>query len=194
MLTDKVVKFYYDLRSDKNGFDQHWNYCCKNDLPFVRIIKQGKKYCSIEFDVISITKSSRLLLVDFSGQIIKFYTTYIKQSRLPVAKSLIIGGGSSLIFKVYSKDAEQLAELTFDLILILSKWDETFFDLKPFELNEEGYNSEGVHVKSFQARLKTFSTKELLSGYQVEKEDNPTKKKTIELYKDEISKRESKIK
>ena len=123
-------KFVY--KSKDSGSYSHWDYCRDNKIPYVRIIKSGTKYWKIEFDMASVTMRERFVIISYADHIIPLYKLYAKYSSLPDNKYMYVGGGRNLIFTVHKKDAPDLAEKLFDLLLLLHEHDQKLFDENPF--------------------------------------------------------------
>ena len=188
-MKNSLVKFIYDNEKDKDTFNKHWEYCCAQKIPCIRIIKSGTKFWQIEFDVLSVTLRERFVIMNYTEHIIPLYNLYGRYSKLPSNKYSAAGGGRNLIFTVHKKDAPALAKKLFDLLELLSKRDQELFDENPFTIDKEGFNCEGTHVDGFKETLNKMPDKNLISEYQIMKKDNPTMLQTIELINNEIVKR-----
>ena len=108
---------------------------------------------------------------------------------MPSSKISAAGGGRNLVFKVHKKDAPDIAEKLFDLLVLLLKRDQELFDENPYTVDEEGRNSEGWYVEKFVEDLKERSDSELIKKFRRLKESNPLMLQTLELIKNEMTRR-----
>lgn len=186
---NSFVKFIYEDTKDTEVRNKHWDYCCANKIPRVVIIKSGTKYWKIDFDVFPVTKMERFVIINYAEHIMPLYELYIKYTNLPSSKISAAGGGRNLVFKVHKKDAPDIAEKLFDLLVLLLKRDQELFDENPYTVDEEGHNSEGFHVAKFVEELKEMSDLEIIKKFRRLKESNPLMLLTLELIKNEMIKR-----
>ena len=97
-----------------NNYTKHWNYCKKNDIPFVRIIP-ATKYSKIEYDFFDMLEFYELTKSPLKFMI-KFYKNYVEFFDLPKDKISSIGGEKSLIFTVHKEHSEFIANKLFDYL------------------------------------------------------------------------------
>jgi hypothetical protein len=183
-----LIKFIYESKR-KSDNDNHWDYCSAKKIPYIKIIKSGTKYWKIDFDMFPTTKMERFVIINYSAHVIPLYELYIKYSKLPRNKYSVAGGSRNLVFTVHKKDAPEIAEKLFDLLMLLSKRDQELFDENPYTINEEGCNSEGWHVEKFVKDLKEMSDSELIKKFWRLKESNPLMLQTLQLIIDEMTMR-----
>jgi hypothetical protein len=186
-----LIKFIYESK-ERSYNDYHWDYCCSEKIPYIKIIKSGTKYWKIDFDLFPITKMERFVIMNYSEHILPLYELYVKYTNLPKNIYSASGGGRNLVFTVLTKDAPSIAEKLFDLLMLLSKRDQELFDENPYTVNKDGLNSEGRHVAKFVEELKAMSDGEIIKKYHRLKESNPFMLQTLQMVKDEITKREIK--
>lgn len=165
-------------------YNKHWEYCCTKKIPCIRINKSGTIYWKIDYELLPINKLERFWVINVDEHIHPLYKLYCKYAKLPSNKSLF-GNGSFIVFK---KDAPDIAEKLFDLLMLLSKRDKELFDKNPITVNEEGFNSEGFHI-SFYDDLKEMSDDDLIIEFRGLKESNPLMLQTIEFIKNEMIRR-----
>lgn len=187
-MENSFIKFIYESKK-KSENDKHWDSCCAKKIPYIKIIKSGTKYWKIDFDMFPTTKMERFEIISYSAHVIPLYELYIKYTKLPRNKYSAAGGSRNLVFTVHKKDAPAIAEKLFDLLMLLSKRDQELFDENPYTINEDGFNSEGWHVAKFVEDLKEMADVELKEEYRRLKESNPLMLQTLQLIKDEMTKR-----
>jgi hypothetical protein len=188
-MENSFVKFIYADTKDNDIRNKHWEYCCANKIPCIVVIKSGTKYWKIDFEVFSVTKMERFVIINYAEHIMPLYELYIKYTNLPSSKISAAGGGRNLVFTVYKKDAPEIAEKLFDLLFHLSKRDQVLFDENPYTIDKEGRNSEGWHVAKFVEELKEMSDLEIIKEYRRIKTGNPLMLQTLELIINEMIKR-----
>lgn len=133
---------YYKKGNFDKSYNEFYDYCCDNNLPFVSVETSGKKYWNIVYDTFTIKKFERFYAIHYDEFIQPFYRDYCQKVKLPSHKALF----GNLSFIVYKKDAPEIAEKLFDLLVILSKKDQELFDENPITVNKERFNSEGYRV------------------------------------------------
>ena len=181
-----LPKFIYFKKGDHNeSKNEHYEYCCNNNLPFVSVETSGKKYWKIVYDTFTIKKFERFYAIKYDDYIQPFYKDYCEKVKLPLNKSSLFDNFS---FIVYKEDAPDIAEKLFDLLILLSKRDQELFDENPIEVNEQGFNSEGFHI-SYYDDLKEMSDDDLINEFRSIKSGNPLMLRTLELIKNELTKR-----
>lgn len=131
----------------------------------------------------------RFVIINYAEHIMPLYELYIKYANLPSSKISAAGGGRNLVFKVHKKDATDIAEKLFDLLVLLSIRDQVLFDENPHSVDKEGRNSEGWHVEKFVDELKRMSDTELVKKFRRLKESNPFMLQTLQLIKNEMNSR-----
>ena len=111
-----MLKFIIDKKSDYNN---HWNYCIENDIPFVSIIP-ARKFAQVEFDVLSMLDFYELSKypTDF---LITLYKSYSEFFNLPINKFNCSGGSKNLIFTLYKEHSEIFALQLFDYLDVFVK-------------------------------------------------------------------------
>ena len=183
-MENTFVKFFYDSKKDNDNYNKHWEYCCAKKIPCIRINKSGTIYWKIDYELLPINKLERFWVINVDEHIRPLYKLYCKYAKLPSKKSLF-GNGSFIVFK---KDASDIAEKLFDLLMLLSKRDKELFDKNPITVNEEGFNPEGFHI-SYYDDLKEMSDYDLIATFRGMKSENPLMLKTLELIENEMIKR-----
>lgn len=116
-----MIKFIYQNKNRDNQYDKHWEFCCKNRLPFIRIFREGVKYCRIDYDMFPIAQLQYISIIDYSEHVISFYKNYKEKSNLPDNIFSYLGGGRYLMFKIYKSDAPEIADKLFDLLVELAE-------------------------------------------------------------------------
>lgn len=99
---------------DKHDYNEHWSYCIKNDIPFIRIIP-AKKYSKIEFDIFCMLNFHELKKTP-SEFLINLYKCYAEFFRLPLNKFEYAGGSNNLIFTILKEHSEYFASQLFDYL------------------------------------------------------------------------------
>lgn len=184
-------KFIYE-----DSINNHWDYCCENHIPFIQISNKGIKYSQISFDCWPLTTMKRFSVLNFGDHIIPLYELYAANSSLPKNHFSCSGGSSNLVMSVLKNDVEWIASQLFDLLVKLGKMDEDKFKEAPFELNDEGFNSEGYHVAGVTEDLKELNNEKLTFKYgNMEKNGNFKYRPRLRLiYENEIASRGINIK
>ena len=105
------MKFIIDK---KNDYNEHWNYCVKNDIPFVRIIP-AIKFSKVEFDIFCMLDFYTLTKepLDFFEELYKNYAEFFM---LPKDKYSCAGGQKALVFTIYKEHSETFANQLFDYL------------------------------------------------------------------------------
>ena len=106
-----MLKFIIDKKSEYN---EHWNYCVKHDIPFVRIIP-ATIYAKIEFDVFCMLAFYKLTKYP-AEFLITLYECYAEFFKLPNNKLSCTGGSNNLIFTIYKEHSEFFASQLFDYL------------------------------------------------------------------------------
>lgn len=96
------------------NYNDHWNYCVQNDIPCIRIFP-GKKYSSIEYDVLSMLELHQLKASPMQN-VIGIYKAYTEFFSLPAKQFSFAGGSNNLIFKVYAEHAAYFADQLFEYL------------------------------------------------------------------------------
>jgi hypothetical protein len=182
---NKLIKFIYDDKKSIDCYNNHWEYCCTQKIPCIRISKSGTKYWKIDCELLPINMLERFWVINIDEHIRPLYKLYSKYAKIPLNKSLF-GNGSFIVFK---KDAPDIAEKLFDLLMLLSKRDQELFDENPFTVNKEGFNSEGFRVTGYTEKLNKMSDDDLISEFRSIRSGNPLMLQTLELIKSELTKR-----
>lgn len=104
-----MLKFIIDK---KNDYNKHWDYCTKNDIPFVNIIP-AIKYSKIEFDILCMLDLYQLTNSP-SDFLIELYNVYSEFFKLPTDKISCVGGAKNLIFTIHKEHSEFFAAQLFD--------------------------------------------------------------------------------
>jgi hypothetical protein len=180
-----LVKFIYTDKKDTDIRNKHWDYCCVNKIPHIIVIKSSTKYWEIDYELLPINKLERFWVINVDEHIRPLYKLYSQYTKIPSNKSLF-GNGSFIVFK---KDAPDIAEKLFDLLMLLSKRDQELFDENPITVNKEGFNSEGFRVTGYPEELNEMSDDDLISEFRAIRSGNPLMLQTLELIKNELTKR-----
>jgi hypothetical protein len=181
-----VAKFiYYKNGNYDESHSKFYEYCCDNNLPFVSIETSGKKYWNIVYDTFTIKKFERFYAIKYDDYVRPFYKDYCEKAKLPSHKSLF----GNLSFIVFKKDAPEIAEKLYDLLIYLAKLDQERFDANPVYEDDDGCNSEGINVVKFLERLKGKSDDELKKEYRQIKAGNKYRLQHLGLLNDEMKKR-----
>ena len=114
-----MIKVITDKTKGYDAYNAHWNYCVKNDIPFIRIIP-ATKFAKVEFDI-----STMLDFFEISSHpaefFIKLYECYVEFFKLPKDKLSCAGGSNNLIFTLYKEHAEIFANQLFDYLYDYTK-------------------------------------------------------------------------
>lgn len=135
-MKNSLIKFICERKKNTDYYNKHWEYCCSIKIPFICILQSGTKYWKMDFDVFPITKLERVTKINYAEHVIPLYDLYCKYADLPLDRSTYSGGGRSLVFTVHKKDATNIAEKLFDLLMLLSERDQQLFDESPIEDNK----------------------------------------------------------
>jgi hypothetical protein len=119
VLMTKQIKMQKFITEKTANYTEHWNYCIKNDIPFIRITP-AVKYAKVEFDVDCMLEFF-VLTGDPSEFLVELYSNYAVFFMLPVDKISCMGGTKNLIFTVYKADAEFIAAQLFDYLTMFVK-------------------------------------------------------------------------
>jgi hypothetical protein len=176
---------YYKKGNYDERHSKFYEYCCDNNLPFVSIDTSGKKYWNIVYDTFTIKKFERFYAIKYDDFVRPFYKDYCEKTKLPSHKSLF----GNFSFIVYKKDAPEIAEKLYDLLINLGKLDQERFDVNPFYVDEDGCNSEGTNVVNFLERLKGKSDDELKKEYRQIKAGNKYMLQHLGMINDEMTRR-----
>jgi len=177
--------FHYKKGRYDEGYSRFYEYCCDKNLPFISVETSGKKYWNIVYDTFTIKKFERFYAIEYDDFVRPFYEDYCEKAKLPSHKSLF----GNFSFIVYKKDAPEIAERLFDLLIQLSKRDQELFDENPITVNKEGFNSEGFRVTGYPEELNEMSDDDLIDEFLSIKSGNPLMLQTLELIKNELTKR-----
>ncbi len=181
-----VTKFiYYKKGNYDESHSKFYEYCCENNLPFVSIETSGKKYWNIVYDTFTIKKFERFYAIIYDDYVYPFYKDYCEKAKLPAHKSLF----GNLSFTVYKKDATEIAEKLYDLLINLAQLDHVKFGANPVYVYEDGCNSEGTNVFKFLESLKGESDDELKKEFRQIKAGNKYMLQHLGMLKDEMKKR-----
>ena len=118
-MENTLVKFITTNSRTTDSSHKHWEYCCTHKIPQILIINSGTKYWVIDYDLLPINKSASFTTSDFQEYLEPLYNLYCKYSKFKANKSSF----GNFSFRVYKKDAIDIAEKLFDLIVILSQRD-----------------------------------------------------------------------
>ena len=128
-------KFCYSTEESK-----HWAACRENRVPFVMIERKGEEHCCISFDEMP-AMPTRGAELDYLDLLTPLYELYCQQNSYPESMKESGGGTRNGFFSVFAKDAEQLAEKLFDLLVIMTRMDDKRYAEKVLENKREIYLS-----------------------------------------------------
>ena len=188
-MENSVEKFSLRLKNTPLGIDTHWDYCCSNRVPYVRISQSGTKYWKVNYDILPLTMFERFVVIDYTDYTIPFYNQYCRDSNLAQSRQTYSGSGGCLMFTVYKEDATEFAEKLYDLLILLSLNDQKMFDKNPVLISKDGFNPEGFHIAGFIEDLQEMSDSQLIRQHEQMKNEKPLWKQTIQLIKNEMDKR-----
>ncbi len=188
-MENSVEKFSLRSINTHIGIDPHWDYCCSNRVPYVRISQSGTKYWKVKYDILPLTMFERFVVIDYTDYTIPFYDQYCRDSNLTHSRQTYSGSGGCLMFTVYKEDATEFAEKLYDLLVVLSIKDKELFEKNPVYISTDGCNPEGFKIEKYVEDLKVISDQELIHQYNNMKTENPFWKNTIQLIENEIKKR-----
>jgi len=184
-----VEKFSLRSKNTPLGIDPHWDYCCSNRVPYIRISQSGTKYWKVNYDILPLTMFERFVVIHYPDYTIPFYDQYCKDFDFPLNKQAYSGSGGCLTFTVNKKDAPAFAEKLYDLLVVLSIKDKELFDKNPVYISKDGFNPEGFHIAGFIEDLQEMSDSQLIRQHEQMKNEKPLWKQTIQLIKNEMDKR-----
>lgn len=109
-----MLKVITDKSKDYEAYNAHWDYCVKNDIPFIRIIP-ATKFAQVEFDITTMLEFHRIENhpTEF---FIELYKSYAEFFNLPVNKISCAGGSNNLIFTLHIEHASFFANQLFDYL------------------------------------------------------------------------------
>lgn len=183
---------HYILSEEKEEVNAHFSFCMKDCIPFIRIYPTKGKYVKMEFDMFTVMKNERFVIINYTDHLLPLYDAYISIAQIPVKKKQYIGGGRNAVFTLLAQDTALIAERLYVLLLELHKMDEIKFNEHPFLINKEGFNSEGVHVEKFRNSLSKLPLSDLEDQLHIFEMDNPNQKQTIAIYNEEIESKRKK--
>ena len=94
-----MIKYIYQNKRRDSDYDEHWEYCSLNKIPFIQIIKSGTEFWKIEFDVFPIVKLEQIVVINFADHVIPLYLLYSKYRNLNKNNCINSGGGRNLILQ-----------------------------------------------------------------------------------------------
>ena len=118
-MKNTIAKYIIVDSSISESCNEHWEFCTKNQIPRILVIKSGIKYWEIDFDLLPINKSAKFTTSDFEEYLRPLYDLYCTYAKLPSNKFSF----GNFRFRVYKNDALDIAEKLFDLIAVLSQKD-----------------------------------------------------------------------
>ena len=99
--------------NDVEKSNNHWEYCTKNNIPFISISDDGN-HSVISYDILP----CRPIFKDEEGLFNAISSMYmVYANKYNFVNYLLIGGTSAAGFHVYKKDAKLLANLLYDFIM-----------------------------------------------------------------------------
>lgn len=114
-----MIKVITDKTKNYDAYNTHWNYCVKNDIPFIRIIP-ATKFAQVEFDILTML-DSHIILTSPSKFLMELYNCYVEFFKFPKNKIACGGGSNNLIFTLYNEHADFFANQLFDYLLDYTK-------------------------------------------------------------------------
>ena len=114
-----MIKFLTDKTKDYEAYNAHWNYCVKNDIPFIRCIP-ATKFAKVEFDTITMLDFHKISNSP-SNFLMQLYDCYVEFFQFPKNKVACAGGSNNLIFTIYKEHSEFFANQLFFYLVEYTK-------------------------------------------------------------------------